>query len=134
MTTLYFAVRHLHILCVILSITGFLLRGVWMLSGSDLLRRRFVRIAPHVVDSVLLLSALTLMFILKQYPFVMSWLTAKVLGLCLYVVLGTIALKRGRTMRVRAVAFFAAVATFIWIVSVAMTRNPAGFFAVGVWW
>lgn len=135
MTTLYVAVKHIHILCVVLSLTGFVVRGIWMLTGNALLRCRPVKILPHVVDTFLLLSALTLTVLLGQYPLSTGWLTAKVLGLCLYVVLGTIALKRGRTLRIRASAFAAAIIVFIWIVSVALTRNPDGFLAAwGSWW
>lgn len=127
---MYLAIKHLHVTCVVLSATGFLLRGAWMLVGSDLLRHRLTRILPHVVDSLLLGSALGLAVMIEQYPFVASWVTAKVVGLLGYIVLGTIALKRGRTVRVRLTAFVAAIAVFGWIVSVALTKNPAGYFAV----
>ena len=95
-----------------LSIAGFIARGALMLRGSPLLKARFVRVAPHVVDTVLLASALWLCWLLREYPFVDGWLTAKVLGLLAYIALGTIALKRGRTPRVRAAAFVAALAAF----------------------
>lgn len=127
---MYLAIKHLHVTCVVLSATGFLLRGAWMLVGSDLLRHRLTRILPHVVDSLLLGSALGLAVMIEQYPFVASWVTAKVVGLLGYIVLGTIALKRGRTVRVRLTAFVAAIAVFGWIVSVALTKNPAGYLAV----
>jgi uncharacterized membrane protein SirB2 len=64
------------------------------------------------------------MFIIRQWPFYQDWLTAKVIGLVIYIVLGTIALKRGRTMRVRLVAFFSAVAVFLWIVATARLHAP----------
>lgn len=126
---MYLAVKHAHMLFVVLSFAGFLLRGMWMLSGSTLLQHRLTKIVPHVVDSLLLLTALTLVVMLHQYPFVVGWLTAKVLGLCVYIVLGTVALKRGRTRTVRVGAFAAAIAVFLWIVSVALTRQPGGFLA-----
>ncbi len=100
-----------------------------MLAGSPLLQARFVRIAPHVVDTVLLASAGWLAWFLGQYPFVHGWLTAKVLGLVAYIVLGSIALKRGRTKAVRAAAFAAALAAVLYVVSVALTRDPLGFLA-----
>jgi uncharacterized membrane protein SirB2 len=115
----------------VLSIAGFALRGALMLGESALLRARFVRIAPHVVDTALLASAAWLAWSLQQYPFVHGWLTAKVLGLLAYIVLGSIALKRGRTPRLRAVAFVAALATAGYIVSVALTHDARG---VLVWW
>ena len=124
---MYFAVKHLHVTCVVLSATGFLLRGFWMLTGSPLLRHRLTRVLPHIVDSLLLLSALTLAAMIAQYPFVAGWVTAKIAGLLAYILLGTVALKRGRTAGVRAAAFAAAVVVYAWIVSVALTKDVAGF-------
>lgn len=127
---MYFAVKHLHVTCVVLSAAGFLLRGVWMLSGSPLLQHRLTRVLPHLVDSLLLLSALTLAVMIAQYPFVAGWVTAKVIGLLAYIGLGTVALKRGRTVAGRALAFAAALVVYAWIVSVALTKEVAGFLAL----
>lgn len=129
---MYQALKHLHMTCVILSLAGFLLRGWWMYRGSPLLSTRLVRTVPHVVDTVLLATAITLAVMIEQYPLQASWVTAKVAGLLGYIVLGTIALKRGRTMRIRLSAFAAAVVVFSWIVSVAFSKNPAGWFAAVV--
>jgi uncharacterized membrane protein SirB2 len=119
----YLAIKHLHMGCAGLSIAMFLLRGTWMLQGSTMLQRRWVKIVPHLVDTVLLGSAITLAVISHQYPFAQPWLGAKVVALVLYIVLGAIALKRGRTLRIRAIAFGAALATFAYIVMVAVTRQ-----------
>jgi len=123
----YLAVKHLHILCAMLSGSFFLLRGVWMLGGSPLLQRRWVRVAPHLVDTLLLSSALVMVFWSGQYPFVQPWLTAKVLALTLYVILGAIALKRGKSRGARIQAFAAALAVFAYIVSVALSKQPIPF-------
>ena len=126
---MYFAIKHLHVTCVVLSATGFLLRGLWMITGSPLLRHRLTRVLPHVVDSLLLLSAITLAVMIQQYPFAADWVTAKVAGLLAYIVLGTVALKRGPTVGIRVTAFVAALMVYGWIVSVALTKNLAGFLA-----
>jgi len=97
-----------------------------MLRGSPLLQARLVRVLPHVVDTLLLASAVWLAVLLRQYPFVQGWLTAKVLGLIAYIVLGSYALRRGRTPRQRAAAFVAALVTAAYIVAVAVTRDPRG--------
>jgi uncharacterized membrane protein SirB2 len=123
----YLAIKHLHMGCAGLSIAMFLLRGTWMLQGSSMLQRRWVKIVPHLVDTVLLGSAITLAVISHQYPFAQPWLGAKVVALVLYIVLGAIALKRGRTLRIRAIAFGAALATFAYIVMVAVTRQVLPF-------
>lgn len=126
---MYFAIKHLHVTCVVLSGLGFLLRGAWMLGGSPLLRHRLTRVLPHVIDTLLLVSAIVLVVMIEQYPFVAGWVTAKVLGLLAYILLGTVALKRGRTPMVRGAAFAAAIAVFLWIVSVALTKSPLGYLA-----
>lgn len=119
----YLAVKHLHMSCVALSGTLFLLRGGWMLADSGMLARRWVRVLPHVVDTLLLTSAIVLAWWSGQYPLAQNWLTAKVLGLIVYIVLGTVALKRGRTKTVRTIAFAGALLCFAYIVGVAMTRS-----------
>jgi uncharacterized membrane protein SirB2 len=124
----YLAVRHLHMGCAALSGALFLLRGIWMLRASPMLQRRWVRVLPHLVDTTLLSSALVLVFWSGQYPFAQPWLGAKVCALVLYIVLGTVALKRGRTPQVRALAFGAAVLTFLYIVAAASTRQVLLFF------
>ena len=126
----YLLLRHIHITSVALSGTGFFLRGIWMLLDSPMLGRRWVRVIPHIVDTVLLASAVSLAVISSQYPVAQNWLTAKVVGLVVYVALGTMALRRGRTKATRAGYFAAALLVFGYIVSVAMTRNPLGVFAV----
>jgi uncharacterized membrane protein SirB2 len=118
----YLAIKHLHITCAALSGSFFLLRGLWMLTDSPLLQQRRVRVVPHIVDTLLLATALVLVFWSGQYPFVQPWLTAKVLALVAYIVLGAVALKRGRTKGVRTVALVAALAILAYIVAVALTR------------
>jgi uncharacterized membrane protein SirB2 len=119
----YLAVRALHVACAVLSIAGFAARGALMLADSPLLQKRLVRIAPHVVDSALLASAVWLAWYLGQMPFVHAWITAKVLALLVYIVLGMFALRRGRTKAQRAAAFVAALASAAYIVAVALTRD-----------
>jgi uncharacterized membrane protein SirB2 len=119
----YFPIKALHIACAVASIAGFTARGVLMLMDSPWLRTRFVRIAPHVVDTLLLASAVWLAWFLGQVPFVHGWITAKVFALLAYIVLGMVALKRGRTKGVRAGAFAAALASAGYIAWVALTRD-----------
>ena len=126
---MYLALKHFHITCVVLSGAGFALRGAWALAGSPLARARLTRVLPHVVDSCLLLSAIALAWMAGQYPFVHGWLTAQIVGLLAYIGLGMLALKPGRPLALRGAAFVAALATFSWIVSVALSKNPLGWLA-----
>lgn len=123
MATEYIALKSTHLACVVLSYCFFFVRGVWMMRGSPLLDRRWVRILPHVIDTVLLASAIMLAFVLKLNPLATPWLAAKIGGLVLYIVLGTIALRRGRTRSVRLTAWIAALAVFGYIIGVAVTRQ-----------
>ncbi len=119
----YDSLKITHVTCVGISYALFVVRGVWMMRGSALLRGRWVRILPHVVDTVLLTSAIALALITHQYPLTNGWLTAKVAGLLIYIALGTVALKRGKTRRVHIAAWLAAQAMFLYIVAVALTRQ-----------
>ena len=116
----YAAVKAVHVTAVCVSFTLFFLRGLWMINDSPLLKQRWVRIVPHVNDTVLLIAAITLAVMLRQYPLTDAWLTAKLAGLAAYIVLGSIALKRGGTRRTRLAAFAAALLAFAYIVAVAL--------------
>lgn len=120
----YLALKYLHITCVVLSGLGFLVRGWWMLTDSDRLKARLVKIFPHVVDTLLLGSALTMAYLSGQYPFAQGWLTAKFFGLLAYIACGTMALKRGKSKGTRKVFLCLAVVAYVYIVSVALTRSP----------
>ncbi len=122
----YLLAKYIHVGSVIISLSGFAVRGVLMLAGSPVLDTRFVRVAPHIVDTILLASALWLAWIIGQYPFVQGWLTAKVIGLVVYIVLGALALRRGKTKGIRVAAFVGAAATAFYIVSVALTHDARG--------
>lgn len=126
----YFAIKTIHQGAVALSLTGFFARGIGSLRGAEWARGRLARTVPHIVDTVLLLSALTLAWMLRLTPMAAPWLMAKIVGLLVYIGLGTLALKPGRALRVRATAWVAALATFGWIVSVAITKNPLGVLAL----
>ena len=126
----YATVKLIHQSAVALSIGGFFARGLSALSGAAWVRSRFAKSVPHVVDSVLLLSALTLAWMLRINPGHAPWLMAKIVGLLVYIGLGMVALRPGRSTALRATAWLAALATFGWIVSVAISKNPLGFLAV----
>lgn len=117
-------VKYLHVSCVLLSYILFYLRGVWMLRNSSLLQLRWVKVVPHIVDTALLLSAVTLAIQLSISPLSNPWLMAKIIALLLYIFLGTIAIKRGRTKEIRLSAWLAAQLVFIYIVAVALSHNP----------
>ncbi len=127
---MYHLTRFVHELCALASFSLFALRGVWMLRDSPQLSRRWVKILPHGIDTLLLASAIALTLMLHQYPLTHAWLSAKLAGLLVYIGLGLIALRYGKTRSVRAAAWIGALAVFLYIASVALSHDPLGFFRV----
>lgn len=123
----YLMLKHAHMTLAALSGVLFLVRGLWMLAGSPMLQRRWVKSAPHVIDSLLLASAIGLAFWAGLSPMSSPWLGAKVGALIAYILLGSVALKYGKTHGVRMLAFGAALACFGYIVATAITKNPLFF-------
>jgi len=124
---MYPTLKMLHMTCALLSILGFTLRGILKLQGSALIEKKFFKIAPHIVDSVLLLSAIALSVMIDQYPLTDGWLTAKVIGLLLYIFLGLVTLRFAKTQPIRLLAFILAIVVFAYIATVARSHNPFPF-------
>ncbi len=124
---MYLLIKKIHVISVLLTISGFALRGYWMLTGSALLHRRLTKVLPPVVDTVLLLSGLTMAITAGLSPHTNPWLAVKLSAVLIYIVLGSVALKRGKTDNARSGAFILALLTFFYIVTVALTRNPTAF-------
>lgn len=128
MAEFYLQIRWVHVAAVFASGALFLLRGLLVLAG----RKQWalavpVRYLSYTIDTILLTAALMLMTLLHQYPFVHGWLTVKVLALVAYIVLGSIALKRGKSARTRRLAFGAALLVYLFILGVARAHHPAGW-------
>ncbi len=121
---MYFALKHLHMTLAGLSYGLFVLRGVWLLRESPWLQRRWVRIVPHVNDTLLLLAGVTLAASSRQYPLVDSWLTVKLSAVLLYIILGFMTFRLFRQRRARLLSWVAAQAVFLYVVSVAVTHSP----------
>ena len=116
-----------HVSCAGLSISGFALRGYWMLTNNPLRQRRLTRVLPHIIDTLLLGSAVGMLVIWQVSPLQMGWLSAKIIALLLYIGLGMVAFRFGRTRRVRLSAWVLALFSAAYIVSVAYSKNPLGF-------
>lgn len=115
-------IKGVHVGCAVLSFSLFFVRGIWMLTAPQRLRTPWVRVLPHGVDTVLLLSAVTLTLMSHQYPGVDNWLTAKVVALLAYIGLGLVAIRFGGSKRIRGIAWVAALLVFMYIVAVARSR------------
>lgn len=120
-------IKIIHLSAVSLSFIGFFIRGLWMMADSSMLAKKWVKVVPHIVDTVLLLSAIMLTIQIQQFPFVTDWLTAKFCALMVYIFLGIIALRAGKTKQQKVIAWLLGLATFVYIGSVAMTKTPMPF-------
>ena len=114
----------IHITAAAVSYALFFLRGIWMINGSPRLSERWARIVPHVNDTLLLAAAIWMTMLIHQYPGTHAWLTAKLAALLVYIGLGMVALRHGKTRRTRIAAWVAAQAVFLYIIAVALARNP----------
>jgi uncharacterized membrane protein SirB2 len=121
----YELLKTLHQTAATLSITGFALRGIGIARGQAWVRGRLARSLPHVVDTLLLASALAMLHLLQMNPFTTPWLLAKLFGLLTYIGLGSLLIRPGRPLRLRLLAGGAALLCAAYIVSVAFSKNPA---------
>lgn len=128
MIEFYAQIRWVHIACIIASGSLFLLRGSLVLAG----KQRIAMLAPlrflsYGIDTLLLSAALMLLTILPHAMFANGWLTVKLMLVVVYIVLGSVALKLGRTARARTIAFVAALTVYLGIIAIARTHDPMGW-------
>jgi uncharacterized membrane protein SirB2 len=121
------AIKTIHVTCVALSFAGFFIRGIWMLMDSDLLQRRWAKITPQLVDTLMLVSAIILAIQLRFSPLEQPWLLVKIIGLLLYIAIGLVALRFGRSKNTRLYAWLFGLLIYSYIVSVAFSKSVIGW-------
>jgi uncharacterized membrane protein SirB2 len=121
---MYLPLKLIHVGCAALSFTLFFVRGLWVFADSPRMQARWVRIVPHVIDAALLASAIGLTVLVAQYPFVNGWLTVKVLLLGVYIGLGMVTMRFGKTRPMRIAAWLGAILVLGYIVLVAVSKQP----------
>lgn len=122
----YLIFKHLHMTAVALSGLLFMVRGLWLLQGSAQLQAKWVKITPHVVDTLLLVSAIAMLVVAQQFP---VWVHVKITLLVVYIGLGLMAFKKAKTQGQKLTFLLAAVAVYVFLISVALTKSRAGFFS-----
>lgn len=127
---MYLILKNFHMVFASLAIVGFLLRGYWVMTGSDLQRNRATKILPHINDAVLLGTGIWLIVALNLPWMQQPWLLAKFAGLIGYIAFGMIAFRFGRTNAVRLLAFVAAVSSFAYIGGCALSKSPLSWLAL----
>ncbi len=122
------SIKWVHVACAVLSGGGFFIRGILMMRESVWLQARMVKVVPHVVDTVLLVSAIALASQWGWAALQLPWILAKIVALLVYIGLGVVALRAGPSKRVRVLAWLAAMLVFTYIIAVAVSKNPLAFF------
>ena len=126
----YVLLKQVHVSFALASIIGFVLRWTWKMRESPLSQLTLTKTVPHLVDTLFLASGIALVFTINQYPLYTAWLTAKITGLLVYIVLGIIAMKPAISRPWRVTAFLAALFVYAWILTVARFKSPLGFFSL----
>ena len=120
---MYMALKHSHMMFVLISVSFLVIRFYWMLGRSTMLDKKWVKVMPHANDTLLLATALGLCVTIHQYPFQQLWLTEKLFAVFAYILMGFMALK-GRTMPLRWIALVGAMGWIALIVRLALTKQP----------
>lgn len=122
MATLAALVKHLHVWLVVLSVGGFMLRFIWSQKNSPYLQQKWVKVAPHILDTFLLLSGVSLALLYRLSPFQVHWLGAKLVLIVVYIIIGYIALKSPLSKPARQVAACLAMGTVFGIIYLAVNK------------
>jgi uncharacterized membrane protein SirB2 len=122
----YPALKLAHVSLVSCSGVLFATRGAAVLKGRNWPMRRHWRMLSYVIDTLLLAAGGTLWLMLRLNPARDAWLGTKLFVLLLYIVTGSLALKRGRSPVVRCASYGCALSLYLFIASIAVTHNPLG--------
>ena len=116
-------IKNLHVIFALLSISGFVYRSFLKLNNPQKLQAKWLKISPHIIDTLLLVSAIYLVMANQQYPEVFNWVSAKILALLLYIFFGLVTLRFSKTRAGTLIGFMLSVITFAYIVGVAATKH-----------
>lgn len=120
-------IKFIHVTMVELTLVSFVLRGIWMFTGSEMFQLKWVKIVPHIIDTLLILSAVTLATLLSFNPLEQPWLLTKIVALLFYISLGLIAFRFGRSKWQRMIAWLLALMVLIYIALVAINKQALFF-------
>lgn len=124
---MYIALKHSHLLFVFLTLALFVLRGIWLFTQSPLLQKKIAKILPHVFSLFLLVSGVAVSVLLGFSPSNQPWILAKLIALIVFIALGIITFKAANKS-VSKISWVSALAVYAYIISVAITKTPLGFF------
>lgn len=125
---MYEILKHTHLTAIVISFILFFVRGNLMMRNSNKAKHKVFLIAPHIVNLILIASGISLAVVMHFNPATQPWLTVKLVALVIYIALGILTFKHP-SLRVRKVLWVVSLLVFAFIVSVAESKNPLGFFA-----
>lgn len=120
--------KHTHLTALAISFLLFFVRGYLMMRGSNASKHRAFLIAPHIVNLLLIGSGIALAVVLHFNPANQPWLAVKLVALVIYIALGVLTFKHP-SLKIRKILWLSALIVFAFIISVAQSKNPLGFFA-----
>lgn len=120
---MYLPLKHLHLTCITLSLILFVTRFYWRKQNSSMLQKKWVKILPHTIDTILLASAIGMAIIASINPLEQTWLAAKILALLAYIFAGTFAIKRANSPQAQNLSFVIALTCFAYILMVAFSKQ-----------
>lgn len=127
---IYEVIKYIHISCVFLSLSGFSLRAYFLLRDPERLSQGWLKYPPHIVESLLLFSALAMLPLINQYPFVDGWLTAKLVAMLLYIGVAGYTLHAVHTFKKKLFYISLSFSLFLYIVGVAVFHDYHSWFSL----
>jgi uncharacterized membrane protein SirB2 len=115
-----------HVGFAYLTLASFAVRGLLSIAESPLRNAKWLRIAPHVIDTFLLVLGISLAVMLSLSPLANGWLMAKIIGLVAYIGFGVMAM-RARTRPLKIVGYILAIASVGYIFAVAYSKQVMPF-------
>ena len=120
--------KHTHLTALFVSFLLFFIRGYLMMRESNASKHRAFLITPHIVNLILIGTGISLAVFMHLNPANQPWLVVKLVALVIYIALGVLTFKHS-SLKARKILWLSALIVFAFIVSVARTKNPLGFFA-----
>jgi uncharacterized membrane protein SirB2 len=121
---MYMMFKHLHLTALGLSVVMLTLQFIGHTFDMKFKDAKWLKIVPHIVYTILLGSAIGLCIVLNQYPFVDAWVTSKLIGLVLYVLMATLIVKWARNNAMRVVGYIGALTWLLITMQVAFSKTP----------
>lgn len=123
MENFYLPIKHLHITLITFSVLFFIIRAILMFANKPIHHKKWAKMLARIVDTFLLISAITLCFIIHQSPILDNWLTEKVICLIAYIILAYIALYRASTLKTQLLSTIVAIICVLMAAKIAILKQ-----------